>query len=160
MLVDLPGYGFAHNAKTKINSWNRSMGKYFRERGSVLKRVFVLIDSRHGLLNNDYRFINFLEACKIPFQFVLTKVDRLHDDKFLTLIEKIKTIVSAYSCCNGIVNAVSTKVKNHDFGLVELRECILHILQETEIQRPKVDVKFEVTTINEQCKSKKRHWNS
>ncbi|HCD17375.1 MAG TPA: YihA family ribosome biogenesis GTP-binding protein, partial [Rhodobiaceae bacterium] len=47
-LVDLPGYGYARESKSKIAAWNKLLEQYLRGRPN-LRRVFVLIDSRHGL---------------------------------------------------------------------------------------------------------------
>eukprot|EP00742_Colponemidia_sp_Colp-10_P003856 GILJ01004106.1.p3 GENE.GILJ01004106.1~~GILJ01004106.1.p3 ORF type:complete len:110 (-),score=12.65 GILJ01004106.1:247-576(-) len=40
-----------------------------------LKRVFVLLDGRHGLKVNDREFLSFLDSNKVRFQVVLTKTD-------------------------------------------------------------------------------------
>ena len=75
LLVDLPGYGYARAAKTKITSWNRLIHDYLKGR-SVLKRVYVLIDSRHGLKKNDLEIFELLDEYALSFQVVLTKSDK------------------------------------------------------------------------------------
>jgi GTP-binding protein len=47
-LVDLPGYGYAKAPKADIARWTALTRDYLRGRVS-LQRVFLLIDSRHGL---------------------------------------------------------------------------------------------------------------
>src|SRR5262249_35003526 len=47
-LVDLPGYGYAAAPKAEIARWTDLMRDYLRGR-APLKRVFLLIDARHGL---------------------------------------------------------------------------------------------------------------
>jgi GTP-binding protein len=60
-MVDLPGYGFAYADETKIENWNELIRWYLTNRTkSVLKRVFVLLDSRHGMKEPDREFLNFL----------------------------------------------------------------------------------------------------
>lgn len=59
--VDLPGYGFAFASEQESQQWIALMEKYIKERApDVLKRVFVLIDSRHGLKQSDIQFLHFL----------------------------------------------------------------------------------------------------
>ena len=41
-LVDLPGYGYARESKTKIAAWNRLLEQYLRGRPN-LRRVFALV---------------------------------------------------------------------------------------------------------------------
>ena len=47
-LVDLPGYGYARESKAKIAAWNKLLNAYLRGRPN-LRRIFMLVDSRHGL---------------------------------------------------------------------------------------------------------------
>ena len=61
-LVDMPGYGYARESKTKILAWNKLLNAYLRGR-SNLRRAFVLVDSRHGLKPNDLEmFDQFLPS--------------------------------------------------------------------------------------------------
>ena len=47
-MVDMPGYGYAKESKNKIAAWNKLLRSYLRGRMN-LRRVFVLIDARHGI---------------------------------------------------------------------------------------------------------------
>ena len=51
-IVDMPGYGYAKAPKTQVEAWTRLVFSYLRGR-TTLRRVFVLIDSRHGIKKND-----------------------------------------------------------------------------------------------------------
>ena len=51
-LVDMPGYGYAKAPKENVDAWTKLVFDYLRGR-STLKRVYVLIDSRHGVKPND-----------------------------------------------------------------------------------------------------------
>ncbi|MDI6837792.1 MAG: ribosome biogenesis GTP-binding protein YihA/YsxC, partial [Rhizobiaceae bacterium] len=46
-LVDMPGYGYAQAPKEQVDAWTKLVFDYLRGR-STLKRVYVLIDARHG----------------------------------------------------------------------------------------------------------------
>ena len=51
-VVDMPGYGYAAAAKSKIAAWTELIEAYLRGRAN-LARVYVLIDARHGLKDAD-----------------------------------------------------------------------------------------------------------
>ena len=76
MLVDLPGYGYAEASKSAIKAWTRLMQHYLRGRPS-LRRVCLLIDSRHGLKEPDRALMALCDAAGLSYQAVLTKIDKL-----------------------------------------------------------------------------------
>ncbi len=85
-LVDLPGYGYARESKSKIAAWNILLNQYLRGRPN-LRRVFVLVDSRHGLKPNDMAMMDDLDVAAVSYQIVLTKTDKLKKgalDKIIT----------------------------------------------------------------------------
>jgi GTP-binding protein len=75
MLVDMPGYGYASVGKQLERMWATLADDYFKNR-EQLRRLFVLIDSRHGLKDNDRMLMDWLNRLVVPYQIVLTKVDK------------------------------------------------------------------------------------
>ena len=75
-LVDMPGYGYAEAPKRLVASWNALLTAYLRGR-LTLKRVFVLIDSRHGLKASDEAMLSDLDRAAVSYQIVLTKADKV-----------------------------------------------------------------------------------
>jgi GTP-binding protein len=75
-LVDLPGYGYAHVAKTERADFNEAVADYLRGREN-LAGVFVLVDSRHEPQAIDLDFISWLAENEIHFAVVFTKTDKL-----------------------------------------------------------------------------------
>ncbi len=75
-LVDMPGYGYAKAPLQKVESWNALIHAYLRGRAS-LKRVFILVDSRHGLKPSDETIMNELDGAAVSYQIVLTKADKV-----------------------------------------------------------------------------------
>ena len=51
-IVDMPGYGYAAAAKSKIAAWTDLIQAYLRGRAN-LARIYVLVDARHGLKDTD-----------------------------------------------------------------------------------------------------------
>eukprot|EP00045_Choanoeca_perplexa_P010803 m.112131 g.112131 ORF g.112131 m.112131 type:complete len:161 (+) comp15402_c0_seq30:610-1092(+) len=86
-VVDLPGYGFAFTSDKRQELWEKTIREYLATR-TALKRVFVLIDGRHGLKQNDRDFLEYLESstdCR--YQIVLTKCDMVPRDELARRIE-------------------------------------------------------------------------
>ncbi len=74
-LVDLPGYGFAKTSKGEKLDFLELVGDYLEQREN-LRRVFVLIDSRHKPQQIDLEFISWLENTGAPFSLIFTKADK------------------------------------------------------------------------------------
>ena len=74
-IVDMPGYGYAAVSKSKIKVWTQLIHDYLKGRVS-LKRVFLLIDSRHGLKTSDLAVMKALDKAAVSYQIVLTKADK------------------------------------------------------------------------------------
>lgn len=75
-LVDMPGYGFAKAPKALVDQWTTLIFDYLRGR-TTLKRVFVLIDARHGIKKNDQEVLDLLDKAAVSYQIVITKIDKI-----------------------------------------------------------------------------------
>jgi GTP-binding protein len=78
-LVDMPGFGYANVAKTKIQQWSGLIENYLRGRQS-LRRVCLLVDARHGIKPVDRGFMERLDAAAVSYQVVLTKIDKMQPE--------------------------------------------------------------------------------
>jgi len=85
-LVDMPGYGFAKAPKDKVEDWTRLIHDYLRGR-ATLRRVFLLVDARHGLKAADLTVMKELDTAAVIYQIVLTKADKLKPGQLARLIE-------------------------------------------------------------------------
>jgi len=75
-LVDMPGYGFAKAPKDMVRKWRYLVNDFLRGR-QALKRVLVLIDSRHGIKDVDREILDMLDAAAVSYRVVLTKADKI-----------------------------------------------------------------------------------
>lgn len=75
-LVDLPGYGFARVSRTAKDRFQNLGRQYLRGRPN-LKRVYLLIDARHGLKEPDTEALDALDTAAVSYQIVLTKADKI-----------------------------------------------------------------------------------
>lgn len=90
-LVDLPGYGFAKAPKDIVKSWQKLINSYLVGR-ATLRRVFLLIDSRHGIKKIDEEIMEMLDKAAVTYQIVLTKIDKISTkelEKVLTATDRI-----------------------------------------------------------------------
>lgn len=78
-VVDLPGYGFANAPVAVVAKWQALLKNYLQGR-PTLRRVFVLIDARHGAKAVDEEIMTLLDRAAVTFQVVMTKVDKLKGD--------------------------------------------------------------------------------
>jgi len=80
-VVDLPGYGFANAPVAVVEKWQRLLKNYLSGR-PTLRRVFVLIDARHGAKAVDEEIMTLLDRSAVTFQTVLTKTDKVRKADF------------------------------------------------------------------------------
>lgn len=78
--VDLPGYGYASGHGKEKFQWQELVEKCVL-RHPYLKDVFILMDMRHSLQNNDLLMVEFLNHQHLPYTVILTKADKLSQQK-------------------------------------------------------------------------------
>ena len=94
-LVDLPGYGFAEAPKPVVEKWQALLRAYLAGR-PTLRRVFLLIDARHGVKPVDGEIMALLNRSAVTFQTVLTKADKPRPDALALTIEQVKGALAAH----------------------------------------------------------------
>jgi GTP-binding protein len=88
LLVDMPGYGYARATKAEVKGWTRLIRDYLKGRRE-LNRVFVLIDARHGLKENDREIMTLMDEAAVSYQGVLTKADKPRAEELATIEAKV-----------------------------------------------------------------------
>lgn len=86
-LVDLPGYGWAKASKDTVKKFQNLGRAYLRGRPN-LKRVYLLIDARHGLKDVDKEALDALDQAAVSYQIVLTKADKLNPSEVAAVTER------------------------------------------------------------------------
>ena len=94
-VVDLPGYGFANAPLAVVEKWQRLLKRYLSGR-QTLRRVFVLIDARHGAKAVDEEIMSLLDSSAVTFQVVMTKVDKLKGDALQTSLDKTRAALAKH----------------------------------------------------------------
>lgn len=94
-LVDLPGYGFAQVSKSMKDAWKDLATAYLRGR-PTLKRVCLLIDSRHGVKASDEETMSNFDKAAIVYQIVLTKSDQIPASKIAQALDAARKVAAKH----------------------------------------------------------------
>lgn len=124
-IVDMPGYGYAKVSKTKIAAWNDLMKDYLLGR-SVLKQVFLLLDSRHEVKASDEEMMTMLDESAVQYQVVLTKVDKLKPTELQKAIAHAQEVVQRHVAAFPELIVTSAVDKE---GVMDLRRRIFSLMQ-------------------------------
>jgi GTP-binding protein len=125
-VVDMPGYGYAAAAKSKIAAWTALIDAFLRGR-SNLARVYVLVDARHGLKSADDPALDALGQAAVSHQIVLTKCDELKPSE---LEKRVTEVEAALAKRPAAFPTVLTTSSRDGTGIPELRAAVARLLAE------------------------------
>jgi GTP-binding protein len=126
VLVDLPGYGYAAAAKSKVAAWTRLIHDYLHGR-AALGRVYVLIDARHGLKTVDEVVLDTLGEAAVSYEIVLTKCDQVGEAELEKRSESVKAGVRKRPAAFPELIATAAHTGS---GIPQLRAAIARLLAE------------------------------
>ena len=116
----MPGYGYAKAPKSQVRGWTRLIGDYLRGRRE-LKRVFLLIDARHGIKANDQETMKLLDEAAVSYQVVLTKADKPKASEMEAVQAKVAELLAKQPAAYPQILTTSSRV---DTGIPELRAAV------------------------------------
>ncbi|MEH3107895.1 MAG: ribosome biogenesis GTP-binding protein YihA/YsxC [Sphingomonas fennica] len=120
-LVDMPGYGFAKAPKDMVRKWRHLVNDYLRGR-AVLKRVLVLVDSRHGLKDVDREIMEMLDKAAVSYRLVLTKSDKVKASELANVTAAVAAEARKHVAAHPEVLATSSEKGG---GIADLRAAVL-----------------------------------
>ena len=120
MLVDLPGYGYADASKAAIKSWNGLVQRYLQTR-ATLRRVCLLIDSRHGIKEADRPLMRMLDESGVSYQIVLTKTDKAAAGELSEILAETITEIATHVAAHPELHLTSSVDRR---GITELHETL------------------------------------
>ena len=85
--VDVPGYGYAATSKEVQKKFGMMIEEYLKNRDN-LQRVFLLVDSRHKIMEDDLLMFNFIKYHNLDVTIVATKCDKLKQSERAKLDSK------------------------------------------------------------------------
>ena len=133
MLVDLPGYGYAAASKSAVAAWTRLVQHYLRGRAS-LRRVCLLIDSRHGIKEPDRPVMRLCDTSGLSYQVVLTKVDKLGPAARAATADAVAAELRKHSAAHPEIHLTSAEA---GLGIAALRATVAGFAAAAEL-RPDV----------------------
>ncbi len=119
-LVDMPGYGYAEAPKDIVRQWALLIGDYLRGR-ATLKRVLVLIDSRHGLKPVDREIMDLMDKSAVSYQLVLTKADKVKPTALAAILALVAEEARKHPAAHPALVATSAETKE---GIADLRAAV------------------------------------
>jgi GTP-binding protein len=125
-LVDMPGYGYAAAAKTKVHAWTALIHDFLKGRAN-LARVYLLIDARHGLKDTDDGVLATLDRAAVNYQAVLTKADQVTATDLAARLDATRAALARHPAAYPDVLATSAR---NGAGIPELRAGIARLLAE------------------------------
>ena len=125
-IVDMPGYGYAAAAKSKIAAWTELIDAFLRGR-SNLARVYVLADARHGLKTADDTALDALGQSAVSHQIVLTKCDAVKASELRDRVVEVEAALAKRPAAFPTVLPTSSR---GGIGIPELRAAIARLLEE------------------------------
>ena len=120
-LIDMPGYGYADAPKDVVRQWARLIGDYLRGRPN-LKRVLVLIDSRHGLKPVDHEIMELMDKSAVSYQLVLTKGDKIKPTALAATVAAISEVARRHPAAHPLIVGTSSET---GVGIPELRAAVV-----------------------------------
>ena len=123
-VVDMPGYGYAKAPKSQVKGWTRLIGDYLKGRRE-LKRVFLLIDARHGIKPNDEETMKLLDEAAVSYQVVLTKADKPKVSELEAIQAKVASALAKHPAAYPQILTTSARMGS---GIKELRAAIAALL--------------------------------
>ena len=122
-LVDLPGYGYAQAPEKQVKSWNELVFTYLKGR-PTLRRVFLLIDSRHGVTKKDEEVMTMLDKAAVVFQVIMTKCDKPNKTELTKNRAAVEAAIKKHTAAYPEVIVTSSQ---KDIGLDDVRSQIAEL---------------------------------
>lgn len=107
LLADLPGYGYARAPREKVQKWTEMIKVYLKGRQN-LRRIFLLIDSRHGLKDNDREIMEMLDQAAVNYQVVLTKTDKLREAALERVVSAVRSELAQHAASHPVILCTSS----------------------------------------------------
>ena len=123
-IVDMTGYGFAQAPDSLVKKWQKMIFAYLQGRVN-LKRVFLLIDSRHGIKKVDSEIMEMLDKAAVNYQIILTKTDKISAVELAKVINETNKIIKEHAAAH--INLIATSSEKNR-GIDELRAEIAGLI--------------------------------
>lgn len=125
-ICDMPGYGYAKAPLKTVQKWRYLVNDYLRGR-QVLKRAFLLIDSRHGIKDVDTDMLDMLDGAAVSYRIVLTKSDKIKASELVAVTQRTADAIRKRPAAHPEIIATSSE---KGMGIPELRAAVLEAVSQ------------------------------
>ena len=125
-LVDMPGYGYAAVAKSKVKAWTALIHDFLRGRANLM-RVYLLVDARRGLTPVDDDVLETLDKAAVNYQIVLTKADQVPAAELDARVAATRAALAKHPAAFPELLVTSAR---SGAGIADLRAAIARLLAE------------------------------
>ncbi|MBL4645010.1 MAG: YihA family ribosome biogenesis GTP-binding protein [Hyphomicrobiales bacterium] len=122
-IVDMPGYGYARAPREQVQTWTKLIHSYLRGR-VILRRAYVLIDSRHGIKDTDTQVLDLMDKSAVSYQIVMTKIDKPKPAELEASLEKTRAAIAKRPAAHPEILLTSSE---KGIGLERLRAEIIRL---------------------------------
>ena len=91
-----------------------------------LRRVFLLVDSRRGLMDTDHEVMDMLDSAAVTYQIVLTKADKVKRTEADAVRSKVADALRKRPAAHPVIRQTSAE---KGWGLPELRAEIYQLTE-------------------------------
>ena len=130
-LVDLPGYGYAKVSKEKVAAWTEVVNRYLRGR-PTLRRLYLLIDARHGPKPPDRELMTMLDKAAVSYQVVLTKTDKARPEELKLAVAATQKELNNHTAAHPFILVTSART---GAGVEEMRARIASLAELTGMEK-------------------------
>jgi GTP-binding protein EngB required for normal cell division len=122
VLIDGPGYGFAHMNERQREYWHGMVMDYLRLSSRVCK-LYLCVNGEHGAQEADLAVMRKVDPLNLQWQIVLTKADKIPTGQIWRRGLALGTQLKKFEFRNlsPVLLAVSCKT---GFGVHELRQSV------------------------------------
>ena len=107
ILTDLPGYGYARAQRSVVDKWTLLVNSYIKGRAQ-LRRVCLLIDSRHGIKSTDLEAMSLMDSAAIVYQVIFTKCDKVKKEELKNKLESTYQLLSKHVAAHPSIMVTSS----------------------------------------------------
>ena len=123
--MDLPGYGYAQAPEKLVKQWQKVLKDYLRGRPN-LRRVFLLIDSRHGIKAEDLEIMKLLNESAVVYQVILTKIDKISAEELQKTQQNVLEELKKHAAAMNEIVVTSSEKK---IGLTQCKAEICSLMR-------------------------------
>ncbi len=130
MLVDMPGYGYASISKKEKARISDMIADYLQTSYN-LKRVYLILDARFGIKDNDLEMMNMLDSIGVSYQIALNKCDKISKTQLDATLLKMQEELAKHPACYDKIITYSAHKKT---GIENFKNQVISVITDSSLK--------------------------